>query len=315
MSRSRHPINRREFLKIGAMTAGAGLLPCTPLLAARPDSATKAILKPIPSSNEMLPVIGMGTSRTFDVSPAGGDTQPLLEVLQAFFLGGGALIDSSPMYGNAEQVLGKLLARVPGKDKLFAATKVWTFGEDNGIEQMDQSFRRMGVGRMDLMQVHNLRDWKVQLKTLRDWKERGKIRYLGITTSRVSQYEEFEKVMREEPLDFVQLNYNIRVRDAEQRLLPLAAEKNIAVLVNRPFERGGLFERVGSRPVPAWASDLDCGTWGQFFLKYVVSHPAVTCAIPATSKLRHMTDNMQAGHGRLPDASMRLKMQRYFASL
>jgi aryl-alcohol dehydrogenase-like predicted oxidoreductase len=270
--------------------------------------AAELITKPIPATGERLPVIGMGTSRTFDV---GSDPQAravLLPVLQAFFDKGGAVIDSSPMYGSAEEVIGDLLQRVDNTGALFAATKVWTYGRQAGVEQMLRSQRRMGVERFDLMQIHNLRDWEVHLETLQEWKRRGRVRYIGITTSHGRFHPELERILDSKPFDFVQLSYNIGNRVAERRLLPLAAERGIAVLINRPFQRGDLFRQVKGRPLPEWATRFDCESWAQFFLKFVVSHPAVTCAIPATSKLHHMQDNMGAGFGRLPDADTRNRM-------
>jgi len=303
-------ISRRTLLKI---LGGAGLAAgsCPSWLLAKPRQAIK---KPIPVSGEKLAVIGMGSSRTFDVSEAQA-VSALLPVLQAFFDEGGALIDSSPMYGNAEQVLGDLLQEVDNKQALFAATKVWIEGKQQGIEQMQRSMQRMAVKRFDLMQIHNLRDWQVHLETLNSWKNEGRIRYTGITTSHGRFHDELEVILDSEPFDFVQFSYNIANREVEKRLLPLARERNIAVLVNRPYARGDLFRVVKGKPLPDWAAEFDCNSWGQYFLKYVVSHPAVTCAIPATSSLKHMLDNMGAGFGRLPDAAMRKKMEVYFAGL
>ena len=303
-------ISRRTLLKI---LGGAGLAAgsCPSWLLAKPRQAIK---KPIPVSGEKLAVIGMGSSRTFDVSEAQA-VSALLPVLQAFFDEGGALIDSSPMYGNAEQVLGDLLQEVDNKQALFAATKVWIEGKQQGIEQMQRSMQRMAVKRFDLMQIHNLRDWQVHLETLNSWKNEGRIRYTGITTSHGRFHDELEVILDSEPFDFVQFSYNIANREVEKRLLPLARERNIAVLVNRPYARGDLFRVVKGKPLPDWAAEFDCNSWGQYFLKYVVSHPAVTCAIPATSSVKHMLDNMGAGFGRLPDAAMRKKMEVYFAGL
>ena len=272
------------------------------------------IKKSIPVSGEKLPVIGMGSSRTFDVSEAQARSA-LLPVLQAFFDRGGALIDSSPMYGNAEQVLGDLLQEVDNKQAMFAATKVWIEGKQQGIEQMRQSMQRMAVKRFDLMQIHNLLDWRVHLETLNSWKNEGRIRYIGITTSHGRFHDQLEVILDSEPLDFVQFSYNIANREVEKRLLPLARERNIAVLVNRPYARGDLFRVVKGKTLPDWAAEFDCNSWGQYFLKYVVSHADVTCTIPATSSLKHMLDNMGAGFGRLPDAAMRRRMEVYFAGL
>jgi aryl-alcohol dehydrogenase-like predicted oxidoreductase len=257
----------------------------------------------------------MGTSRTFDAGNDAAVRSRLLEVLQAFFDQGGALIDSSPMYGSAEQVTGDLLKQVRNRDALFAATKVWTWGKQQGIEQMQRSMQRMGVERFDLMQIHNLRDWQVHLETLKQWKADGKIRYIGITTSHGRFHDELEAILELEPFDFVQFSYNIGNRVVEQRLLPIAAERGMATLINRPFQRGDLFKKVKGTKLPGWAAEFDCASWGQFFLKFVVSHPAVTCAIPATSKPHHMLDNMAAGFGRLPDAAMRERMIAWFNDL
>ena len=219
------------------------------------------------------------------------------------------------MYGSSEQVTGDLLRRIDNKDALFAATKVWTYGKPDGIEQMQRSMQRMGVEVFDLMQIHNLRDWQVHLETLQEWKRRGRVRYIGITTSHGRFHDELEGILDIEPFDFVQFSYSIGNRTVEQRLLPLAAERGMATLINRPFQRGELFARVRGKPLPDWAAEFDCASWAQFFLKFVVSHPAVTCTIPATSKLHHMQDNMAAGFGRLPDATLRKRMIGYFETL
>jgi diketogulonate reductase-like aldo/keto reductase len=301
------PLTRRTFLHGTALAAAATLAP-GPARAASP----KAVTKPIPSTGEQIPVIGLGTARTFDV--AGGHARAaLVPVLQAFFDGGGTLIDSSPMYGAAEEVVGELLRRTR-RAGLFAATKVWTDGRQAGIEQMERSRRLWGVPRLDLIQVHNLRDWEVHLRTLKEWKAAGKVRHVGITTSHGQKHEELERALAREAFDFVQLSYNLEDREVERRLLPLAADRGVAVLVNRPFQRGGLFDRVQGKPLPPWAAEIDVASWGQYFLKFAVSHPAVTCAIPATSKVKHMEDNMAAGYGRLPDAALRERMVRFVES-
>ncbi len=297
-------IQRRHFIQQAAVISA--ILPFGPgtLLAADRKRITKAI----PVSGEKIPVIGMGSARTFDVGEDPARRAQLADVLQAFFDHGGNVIDSSPMYGRAEQVIGELLRKTRNTNSLFAATKVWTDGKQQGIEQMHRSMQRMGVEKFDLMQIHNLRDWKVHLETLRDWKSKGNIRYIGITTSHGRFHEELETILSNEQFDFVQLSYNINDRAVEQRLLPLAKERKIAVLVNRPFQKGELFKAVSGETLPDWAMEFDCQSWGQFFLKFVVSHPSVTCAIPATTKVKHMLDNMGAGLGQLPDAKMRKKM-------
>jgi len=302
-------LTRRELLLATGSTLVLGAVPWALAEAKAP------IRKPIPSSGEQLPVIGMGTWQTFHVGDDAEARAPLREVLRVFFDHGGTLIDSSPMYAEAEEVAGDLVAELGEHERLFAATKVWTYGREEGIEQMERSMRRMRVERMDLMQIHNLRDWRVHLPVLRDWKVQGRIRYLGITTSNPAQYEEFAAVMASETLDFVQLNYDITTRGAEEVLLPLAKQRGMAVLVNRPFGGGNLFPRVRGRDLPSWAGEFDCASWAQFFLKFVVSHPSVTCAIPATSNPRHAVDNMGAGFGRLPDPDMRERMAQHFAEL
>lgn len=291
-------LNRRETL-LGTLAAGV-------LVAAGARAATRpAITRPIPASGERLPVIGMGTSRTFDVGEDQASRAPLAAVLAAFLQGGGRLIDSSPMYGRAEQVTGDLLKADGATGRAFLATKVWTDGREAGIAQMEESLRRLGVTRLDLMQVHNLRDWRTHLATLREWKAAGRIRYLGITTSTATQYADFEAVMRAEQLDFVQLNYSIGERESERVLLPLARDRGMAVLVNRPFMRAELFRRVAGKPLPGWAADIGCTSWGQVFLKWIIANPAVTCVIPASAKAANMADNMQAGFGELPDPALR----------
>ena len=301
---------RRRFLQ----SAAAGSL--LPLLPGHVYGETPEVIKKsIPASGESLTVIGVGTSRTFEVGTSDTALAPLVGVLQAFFDQGGQLIDSSPMYGSAEEVAGALLRRIDNTAGLFAATKVWTDGKDSGIAQMQRSMKRMGVERFDLMQIHNLRDWRVHLETLLDWKADGKVRYIGITTSHGRYHSELEDILRQQPLDFVQFSYNIVDRAVEKRLLPTASEHGIATLINRPYQRGSLFRKVKGKPLPDWAAEIDCASWGQFFLKFIAAHPDVTCVIPATSKLKHMVDNMGAGFGRLPDAAMRRRMIEHVESL
>jgi diketogulonate reductase-like aldo/keto reductase len=304
MKPPQHSDTRRNFIKSTVLASLAYSL--GPQVAFALESGV--IKKTIPSSGEKLSVIGLGTSRTFDVASNENSISPLVEVLQAFFDQGGQLIDSSPMYGNAETVTGALLNQVKNRNGLFSATKVWTNGKEQGMQQMERSMQRMGVDPVDLMQIHNLRDWKVHIDTLIDWKASGKIRYLGITTSHGRYHSELENLMQQLPLDFVQFSYNIMNRSAEQRLLPIAQEQGIATLINRPYQRGSLFRLVKGKSLPDWASEIDCSSWGQFFLKFIASHPDVSCIIPATTKLKHMVDNMTAGYGRLPDAPMRQRM-------
>lgn len=306
-------IKRRQLLQI---SAGLLISQALGLRAEASASPTlRLIQRAIPSSGELLPVIGMGTSRTFDTEGDPASLATLQEVLQAFFDGGGTVIDSSPMYGNSESRVGDVLRALPQRPKLFAATKVWTTGRQQGIAQMEESARRMNVERFDLIAVHNLQDWQTHLETLKNWKAEGKVRYIGITTSHGRDHEEFLQVMRTQPLDFVQFSYNIEDRAAERELLPVAAERGIATMINRPYQRGALFTRSRGKELPALAAELDCSSWGQFYLKYILGHPAVTCIIPATASVHHMVDNMRANFGRLPDARQRAEMLRLFEHL
>jgi aryl-alcohol dehydrogenase-like predicted oxidoreductase len=270
------------------------------------------IMKKIPSSGEELPVIGLGTSGPFEVGESAAERAPLQEVLDAFFDEGGRLIDTSPMYSTAERVLGDLLTPAQHQ-RTFMATKVWTRGERAGVEQMRHSEELTRTPRLDLIQVHNLLDLDTQLKTLHAWKAAGKVRYVGVTHYTVSAYGDLARVLAKEKLDFVQLNYSPLTRDAEKRLLPLAAEHGIAVLVNRPFEDGALFKAVQGKSLPGWANDVDAGSWGQLALKFIASHAAVTCIIPATGKVSHLKDNMAGGRGRLPDTRQRESIAQAFS--
>lgn len=257
----------------------------------------------IPSSGEGLPVIGVGTWRTFDVGKRPAERAPLAEVLRLLFEAGGSVIDTSPMYGAAEGVVGDLLAEAGTRDRAFIATKVWTSGRAAGVEQMTRSLELLRTDRVELMQIHNLVDWRAHLPTLRAWKQEGRIRYLGVTHYTDSAHDELEAVLRAERWDFVQLNYAVDDRAVERRLLPLAAERGTAVIVNQPFGGGGLLRRLSSRPLPAWAGEIGCTSWAQLLLKAVLAHPAVTCVVPGTSKPEHLRDNVQAGSGPLPDAA------------
>jgi diketogulonate reductase-like aldo/keto reductase len=264
--------------------------------------------RPIPASGEELPVIGCGTYRGFDVGPQGTAYPRLQQVLDALFAAGGSVVDSSPMYGRAEAVAGDPLAEGSAHKKAFIATKVWTRGREAGIAQMQNSFKLLRTTRIDLMQIHNLVDWRTHLRTLREWKEAGRIRYLGITHYTESAFGDLEAVMRSEQIDFVQLNYSVADRAAERRLLPLAAERGIAVIVNYPLASGSAVRAVNKRPLPGWAADIDCTSWPQLLLKFVVGHPAITCAIPGTGSPEHMADNARAGLGRMPDEAMRARI-------
>jgi len=293
-------MDRRELLVGGltmAVTAGS----------VHAAAAGPLLTRKIPSTGEAIPVIGLGTSGPFEVGSSPAERTPLKEVLDAFFAAGGRLVDTSPMYSTAESVLGDLFTPAM-QEKVFLATKVWTRGEKDGIAQMTQSAERMKHPKLDLIQVHNLLDLDTHLKTLRAWKEQGKVRYIGITHYTVSSHSDLAKVIEREKLDFVQLNYSALTRNAEERLLPLAAEKGVAVLVNRPFEDGKMFEAVKGKPLPPWAADIDATSWSQVFLKYIIANPAVTAVIPATGKVRHLEDNLAGGRGRLPDARQRAQI-------
>ena len=264
------------------------------------------LTRPIPRTGESLPAVGLGTWRTFDVGE--GDEGPLRQVLRLFLEGGGRVVDSSPMYGRAEAVVGDLLASFSHAGSPFLATKVWTTGRSAGEAQMRESLRRLRVERLDLMQIHNLLDWETHLPVLRDWKARGRFRYIGVTHYSLGAFGQMERLLRTEHLDFVQLPYSLATREAEKRLLPAAGDTGTAVLVMRPFEEGALFRAVGGKPLPAWAAELGCRQWSQVFLKFVLSHPAVTCVIPATAKPEHLSENLRAGLGPLPDSTMRRRM-------
>src|SRR5262245_26117299 len=266
------------------------------------------LTRTIPSSGEKLPVVGLGTWRAFDVDLGADIRRELENVLSLFVKLGGRVIDSSPMYGRAEEVIGRLTSALGIRDKLFLATKVWTRGKQRGIQSMDRSISLLHTNRIDLMQVHNLVDANTQLATLQEWKQQGRIRYTGITHYQSGALSEIEKLIRGEKFDFLQINYSLMESEAEKRVLPLSQERGVAVIANRPFGSGNLFSKVRSKPLPDWAAEFDCRSWAQFFLKWIVAHPAITCAIPATNKPRHLEDNMQGGIGRLPDATLRRRM-------
>jgi diketogulonate reductase-like aldo/keto reductase len=283
--------------------------------AQQPASGRAAIKRAIPSSGEQIPVVGLGTYRAFDAGTDASERVQLKPVLREFVSAGGTLIDSSPMYGSSETVVGDLTAELRLRKSLFFATKVWTSGKASGVRQMEESFSRMRTEVMDLMQIHNLMDWQTHTATLKDWKQRGRVRYIGITHYHEGAYDELERLIKTRDYDFVQFNYSIAEREAERTILPLAQQLGVAVIVNRPFAQANLFSKVRGKQLPAWAKEFDCSSWAQFFLKYIVSHPAVTCAIPATSKLEHIRDNMGAGYGRLPDEKTRQKMAKLVEDL
>jgi diketogulonate reductase-like aldo/keto reductase len=307
-------LNRRGFLIGVGLT---GLAAKAPLLfansAGRPGSAPITHL--IPGTDESIPAIGMGTWITFNV---GGDPELVAQrtqVLKTFFQWGGSVVDGSPMYGTASDVVGEALDTLDAHDQVFAATKIWTGDESETREAAARSLRRWGVERFDLLQVHNLVAWQGHLETLKAMKAEGEVRYIGITTSHGRRHREFAQIMEQEPIDFVQLTYNVLDREAEERLLPLARERGIAVIVNRPFQGGSLFSRFQSEPLPDWAAEAGVKNWAEFFLKFIISHPAVTCAIPATTSIQHMKENMGALYGDLPSPSQRQQMADYVRSL
>jgi diketogulonate reductase-like aldo/keto reductase len=308
-------MTRREAAKlIGASTAGL-ILPIGAARAQTKSESSTILKRAIPASGEKLPVIGLGTWSVFDVDLTPDKRASLSEVLSLFVKHGGKVIDSSPMYGRAEGVIGELAGKLHLRDSLFIATKVWTPGKEAGIVQMERSMARFQTKRIDLMQVHNLVDVDTQMASLREWKTKGRIRYAGITHSQARGFYEVERIMRSQKPDFVQINYSIMEPGAAQRILPLAQELHMAVIINRPFGGGGLFGRVAAKSLPPWAAEIDCRSWAQFFLKWIIAHPAVTCTIPATNNPRHLEDNMQGGIGRLPDAKMRQRMVQFVSSL
>jgi diketogulonate reductase-like aldo/keto reductase len=287
---------RADVLRLAGVAAAGSLLPA----AARGEQSgekSRMQTRVIPSSGETLPVIGLGTWQTFDVGSDATARTQLTQVLATLFDAGGSVIDSSPMYGTSEDVAGSLVADMRARSKAFLATKVWTRGRDAGVQQINRSMQLLRADKLDLLQVHNLLDWRIHLATLRDLKNRGRIRYLGVTHYTSSAYRELEAVMREQQLDFIQVNYSADDRTAEQRILPLAAERGMAVLINLPFGGGGLLRRLRAKPLPAWAAEIGCDSWAQILLKFVIGHPAVTCVIPGTANPDHMRDNAVAGTG------------------
>jgi len=301
-------LSRRELIErmaFGAIAAATD--PLSKWMSA--IQPTPIITRPIPSSGEQLPVIGLGTWQTFDVGASASAHVPLREVLEAFASVGGRVIDSSPMYGNSELVAGDLISALGLRSKLFVATKVWTRGKTAGVRQMEESMRLLRAQPIDLMQVHNLVDVDTHLETLAEWKRAGRVRYVGITHYTASAHDSLVRLIQSrKDIDFVQVNYSVGERDAERRVLPVARERGVALIANRPFAAGDLFRRVRSRPLPSWASEIDCESWAQILLKWVVSHPAITCAIPATSRVDHLRDNMRAAFGRLPDEGLRSRI-------
>lgn len=302
-------LSRRSVIKSG-LAMGASLL-------LRPQQAAAQsqplIAKKIPSSGEAIPIIGIGTARRYEAVKSDGEKVPLREAIRQFQALGGKVIDSSPSYGTAEAVVGELVDGLKVRESLFLATKVSlrNLGREEGIKQIEESFKKLRTNKIDLLAVHNLRDTDVQLKTLREMKAAGRIRYVGITTSFDNQYSEFEQVMKKETLDFIQVDYALDNRDAGERIIPLAPDRGMSVMINLPFGRGRLFNAVQGKKLPEWASEFDCATWAQFFLKYIVSHPAITCAVPGMARPEYVVDNLGAARGRLPDAAMRKRMEQF----
>jgi aryl-alcohol dehydrogenase-like predicted oxidoreductase len=302
-------MNRREFIKTG-LAAGASIaLPDFELFA----QGAPLIQKKIPSSGELIPVIGLGTARRYEEIKTEAEKIPLRETIREFKELGGKVIDTSPSYGTAEAVVGEIVEGLKNREGLFLATKVSlrNLGREAGIEQIEQSFKKLRTNRIDLIAVHNLRDTQTQLRTLREMKQAGRIRYVGITTSFENQYQEFEQTIKNETLDFIQVDYALDNRNADERIIPLAGDRGMAVMINLPFGRGRLFNAVQGKKLPEWTSEFDCKTWAQFFLKYIVSHPAVTCAVPGMAKAEYVVDNLGAARGRLPDAAMRRRMEQF----
>jgi diketogulonate reductase-like aldo/keto reductase len=300
--------HRRALLRLLAIGAGYAIGPAF-------GQAPTIMNRKIPSSGEEIPAIGLGTWQVFD---AGGDKAaraPLKEVLKSFFAAGGRVLDSSPMYGTSESVVGDLCSELNVCEPLFVATKVWTSGREEGIRQMETSFRRLKVKQMDLMQVHNLLDVATHTRTLLDWKAQGRVRHIGITHYNSGAYAEVEKTLGQAPYDFLQINYSLGERESERRLLPYARERKVAVIINRPFAEGAMFRKVKGKPLPDWAGELGIASWAQYFLKWILGHPAVTCVIPGTGRPEHMADNMGAGRGALPDEKQRQRMAAYYDAL
>jgi diketogulonate reductase-like aldo/keto reductase len=304
-------MTRREATRL--IAGGAAAVLVSPSLHA--EEKRSMVQRSIPSSGEMLPVIGLGTAGPFDVGSSAAERQPLEEVMALFAKSGAKLVDTSPMYGRAEAVIGEIVAKLKLTGSLFLATKVWTTGREQGIKQMEHSLDLLGTKKLDLIQVHNLIDTTTHLATLREWKKEGRVRYIGITHHTEGSQAEVASVLEKEKVDFVQINYSLMEREAEKRVFPVAKDRGVAVIVNRPLGRGDLFNRVRGKALPDWAAEFDCKSWAQFFLKWIVAHPAVTCAIPATGNPRHMEDDLLGGGGRLPNEQLRKRMVEAIAAL
>ena len=297
--------SRRDFIALSSLT----FLPTLSNASMLNESMLKRV---IPSSGEELPVIGLGTSRVFDIERSKNELNVREKILDIFYENGGRLIDTSPMYGMSEEIIGITAKKYIEKNRFFLATKVWTEGRDNGMRQIEESFQKMRTDKISLIQVHNLLDWKTQIKTLRSLKDEGRIDYIGITHYKSNAFDEMIKIMKAEKVDFAQFNYSMGEREAEQKILPFCKDNGIATLINRPFMRGRLFREAQEKKLPSWVSDYDIDSWGQFFLKYIISHDAVTNIIPATSKPKNMLDNARAGMGRMLDEKAKKRMLEVF---
>lgn len=298
-------LNRRDFIALSSLS----FLPKLSIASALNQSMLKRV---IPSSGEEMPVIGLGTSRVFDIEPSKNELNVREQILDIFYENGGRLIDTSPMYGMSEEIIGMTAKKFIEKNRFFLATKVWTEGRENGIRQIEESFQKMRADKISLIQVHNLLDWKTQIKTLRSLKDEGRIDYIGITHYKSNAFDEMIKIMNAEKVDFAQFNYSMGEREAEQKILPFCKDNGIATLINRPFMRGRLFRETRKKKLPSWVSDYDIDSWGQFFLKYIISNDAVTNVIPATSKTKNMLDNARAGMGKMLDEKAKKRMLGVF---
>jgi diketogulonate reductase-like aldo/keto reductase len=310
-----HDRQRRTVLKLLAAATASSLPPSTLIAAENRDSKSTMATRQVRSSGEAIPVIGLGSADTFNVDAGASARAPLADVLRGLVAGGGSVVDTSPMYGTAETVIGDLVHELGLREKLWLATKVWTRGREAGRKQIETSFLRLRTQRLELLQIHNLLDWREHIGTIRELQQEGRVRYAGITHYRADMHGELERVLGEERFDWLQVNYSLAEPEAESRLLPFCQERGIAVMVNRPFADGGMFARVKNKPLPPWAAEAGCASWGQFFLRWIVSHPAVTCVIPATSKAKHVADNCAAGTAPLPDAGQRQQMSAYWRTL
>ena len=298
-------LSRRDFIALSSLS----LLPSLSTASIMNQSMLKRV---IPSSGEEMPVIGLGTSRVFDIEPTKNELNIRKEILDIFYKNGGRLIDTSPMYGMSEEIIGITAKKYIEKNRFFLATKVWTEGRENGMRQIEESFQKMRTNKISLIQVHNLLDWKTQIKTLRSLKDEGRIDYIGITHYKSNAFNEMIKIMKTEKIDFAQFNYSLGEREAEKNILPFCKDNGIATLINRPFMRGRLFREAQEKKLPSWVSDYDIDSWGQLFLKYIISHDAVTNIIPATSKSKNMLDNTRAGMGKMLDAGAKRRMLEIF---